>query len=81
MNKNEKAFPCENDSSKSYNYINKGMDLRDYFAAKAMQSYIENDELRRHIKILGESESMGLRECIAKFAYLQADAMMKVREE
>ena len=29
------AFPGENDESKMYNWVNRGMTLRDYFAAKA----------------------------------------------
>jgi hypothetical protein len=30
------AFPCANDSEKFYNWIYRGMTLRDYFAAKAL---------------------------------------------
>lgn len=59
---NPKAFPLENDY-----HVQEGMDLRDYFAAKAMQSImkIEYD--------LDASEW-------AKHAYAVADAMLKQRE-
>ena len=56
-----KAFPNE----KSY-----GMDLRDYFAAKAMQALVGNDpdaELTDH--------------AISIAAYDMANAMMKAREK
>ena len=50
-------------------FIAKGMTLRDYFAAKAMQGML--------------SENSGIRysnEELAQFAYAVADAMMKARE-
>jgi hypothetical protein len=47
---------------------NEGMDLRDYFAAKAMQAWI--NEIGRP----------NWEATIAKYAYQQADAMMKARE-
>ncbi len=56
-----KAFPNES----PYDQRN-GMDLRDYFAAQAMQGYITgNYDL--------------YREEIAKRAYAMADAMMEAR--
>jgi hypothetical protein len=54
-----KAFPD------SHMCNNEGMDLRDYFAAKAMQKF--------------ESSGHSINE-IAKLAYKMADAMMKARE-
>jgi NADH:ubiquinone oxidoreductase subunit B-like Fe-S oxidoreductase len=47
-------------------YVEGGMTLRDYFAAKAMQALIDND---------------GLFSEIPTQAYALADAMMKAREE
>jgi len=47
-----------------------GMDLRDYFAAKAMPSIIP----------IGVENSLNA-EFVAKEAYLIADAMMKAREQ
>jgi len=61
--KNISAFPHENFLS------HRGMTLRDYFAAKAMQGML--------------SENSGIRypnEELAMFAYAVADAMMKARE-
>lgn len=47
----------------------KGMTLRDYFAAKAMQSIIDQQDAHR-----GEVDSA------AWMAYRMADAMLKARE-
>lgn len=61
--KNISAFPHENFLS------HRGMTLRDYFAAKAMQGML--------------SENSGIRypnEELAQFAYAVADAMLKARE-
>jgi len=61
--KNISAFPHENFLS------HRGMTLRDYFAAKAMQGML--------------SENSGIRyptDELVKFAYTIADAMMKERE-
>ena len=48
--------------------LQKGMTLRDYFAAKAMQG------------LVGAPQSFP-RATIAEHAYLMADAMLKAREE
>lgn len=66
---NEYAFPGEkNTTNKST--LNSGMTLRDYFAAKAMQAYVQNN-YRMDLK----------DEDIAIYAYQIADAMMKEREK
>ena len=49
--------------------IDSGMDLRDYFAAKAMQYWLSNPIDNRQIEKLCEG------------AYQIADAMMKAREK
>ena len=57
-----------------------GMDLRDYFAAKAMQGLIANPEVEKELAFkkweLGEWDN-----AVSKFAYSIADAMMKAREK
>ena len=70
-----KAFPIVIDrgtqiaNNTNYGIQEEGMDLRDYFAAKAMQGIIDS------------SIDSGLETIqIAKSAYLIADAMMEVRE-
>jgi hypothetical protein len=67
---NPPAFPLSGDWSQ---IKEKGMTLRDYFAAKAMQgifaSNTEHDHADEHIF-----------DAVAEAAYLQADAMMKARE-
>ena len=60
-----KAFPTTIENTTQYG--NTGMDLRDYFAAKAMELFI--DKGKYYV------------EETAKLAYEQADAMMKVRVE
>jgi hypothetical protein len=65
-----KAFPRMSHTD-CYGYkhpAEDGMDLRDYFAAKAMQASLSKN------KLLNEKE-------IADCSYLMADAMMKAREE
>ena len=47
-----------------------GMTLRDYFAAKAMQGFVSDQDWR---------SDMGPEET-ARAAYTQADAMLKARE-
>jgi hypothetical protein len=64
------AFPCENDHNKEYNWINKGMTLRDYFAAMAMQAYASSDAWRVRTGTDGTAFA----------AYMQADAMLKARD-
>ncbi len=62
-----KAFPYE----ESYNHG--GMDLRDYFAAKAMQAFI--------IKGIVPAESLTKKQAIVSMAFETADAMMEARNE
>jgi hypothetical protein len=62
-----KAFPTRNEEE--------GMDLRDYFAAKAMQGMLANKGVIYN-KNADENDKSG-----AERAYKIADAMMKAREE
>ena len=63
----KKAFPTTVENNTQYG--NTGMDLRDYFAAKAMQYWLSNPIDNRQIEKLCEG------------AYQIADAMMKAREK
>lgn len=49
-----------------------GMELRDYFAAKAMQLFINREEWQSTVN--------GVSEEVAFNAYAMADAMMKARK-
>lgn len=65
-----KAFPIidfEN-SEDGYIYFDQGMDLRDYFAAKAMQGFLTED-----CDVILDS--------LAHDSYKVADAMMRAREK
>ena len=79
-----KAFPniqltvSEMGQVRAINEVNVGMDLRDYFAAKAMQAIITNDNL---LKQASEYHDAGSEASIAMLAYEQADAMMEARNE
>jgi hypothetical protein len=77
-----KAFPTnktlmlQDDNEKMYlqSFENLGMDLRDYFAAKAMQA------------IIGKSDDASLNideidNWIGSYAYVVADAMMEERDK
>ena len=65
-----KAFP---DSATPFQ---QGMDLRDYFAAKALQGLLANSKLSN--QILKEGGAFG--GWIEKSAYGWADAMMEARK-
>jgi hypothetical protein len=69
-----KAFPTEHPIRGMMDLKSDGMDLRDYFAAKAMQA------------IIGKSDDASLNideidNWIGSYAYVVADAMMKEREK
>jgi hypothetical protein len=66
-----KAFPTEHPLIGTMNTFSDGMDLRDYFAAKAMQSLI--------LGLDNGNESQA--DLIPSTAYGFADAMMKAREQ
>lgn len=63
-----KAFPA---SSMKYDDLN-GMDLRDYFAAKAMEAFLTDLTHKHEVFLLDE---------VADTAYEMAEAMMKAREQ
>ena len=64
-----KAFPITSKYDE-----NNGMDLRDYFAAKAMQAIITRCDDK-------SSEIEHVDSWIGDYAYVVADAMMQTRKE
>lgn len=70
-----KAFPTVNWAKQQGQPPNdEGMDLRDYFAAKAMQAIIQNSD----------GKSIAVMEVdlwIGNYAYTVADAMMEARKQ
>ena len=66
---NEPAFP--NEGFNGWGEPFKGMTLRDYFAAKAMQNFRDQ---------IGSQSDQEWFDQIAKGAYRMADAMLKARE-
>ena len=75
MNKTENpsAFPWANDADKQYNWIHRGMTLRDYFAAKAMRGLFSSGHFKGTVFSENTAE-------VARVAYIMADAMLKERE-
>jgi hypothetical protein len=67
---NEPAFP--NEGFNGWGEPFKGMTLRDYFAAKAMQGMLANPKLEKQILLAGKS-------WIEESAWAVADAMLKTR--
>lgn len=57
---------------------NSGMDLRDYFAAKAMQAIMTNNTL---LQDAAEFKDDNSEISIAEYAYAHADAMMEARKK
>jgi hypothetical protein len=72
MNK-ERAFPWCGDLNDCPT-MNLGMTLRDYFAAKAMQSILSSD---KYVGLIGVNR---YEQRTSEDAYKMADAMMKARE-
>jgi hypothetical protein len=68
-----KAFPATHPSEK-YQFVDSGMDLRDYFAAKAMEGLLAADPKNA----IGYEETI---DAIVETAYDIANAMMKAREK
>jgi hypothetical protein len=64
-----KAFPTEHPIAGMMDLKSDGMDLRDYFAAKAMQAMLVN-----------RNEAVYLQE-MPKICYQWADAMMEARKK
>lgn len=65
------AFPILEHGGNGLELTDTGMDLRDYFAAKAMEGWLVSD--------LGCGHDIDEGKC-ARFAYQIADAMMAERE-
>ena len=59
--------------------IENKINIRDYFAAKAMQAIISNDNLL--VKAVDFYEGIGSELSVAKLAYDQADAMIEARDK
>ncbi len=78
---NPSAFP--NDIHESMNdseYKHKGMTLRDYFAAKAMQGMIQDEKLREMFALKGNQSNTDWMDILSENSFYIADAMLKQRE-
>jgi len=77
---NEPAFPQERMLPDGSHEECEGLSVRDYFAAKAMQSLILDDEVHEQVKEanFGEDE---WHEFVVFCSYKFADAMMKRRQK
>jgi len=68
-----KAFPMTHPSENT-RFLDAGMDLRDYFAAKAMQSIITDGKLGALLKHYDYMKK------VAEMSYEYAEAMMEARK-
>ena len=71
--------PQENTELREVQFTINDMTLRDYFAAKAMQSIVLSI-LSEGTKTNYDLEKSEFLECVALDAYAHADAMIKVRK-
>lgn len=77
-----KAFPTEHAIAGTMDLKADGMDLRDYFAAKAMQAIMTNSNVYfPKISKLAENKNEAADLVMSQLAYVYADAMMKAREK
>jgi hypothetical protein len=61
---------------RAINPLQEGMDLRDYFAAKALQGFLaSSDSHQERFGVTGSVDNL------VRSAYTYADAMMKAREK
>lgn len=74
----EKAFPAPYWNNDRMMYLNQGMTLRDYFAAKAMQSFIPMNDAEFMRDICTGTRGGTI---VASASYAIADAMLKAREQ
>ena len=58
-----------------------GMDLRDYFAAKAMQGLLSNADIVKTHQEIATITDVTPSDILCKESYFIADAMMKARSE
>ncbi len=58
-----------------------GMTIRDYFAAKAMQGFISNNNALSGIKSAASANKSKIAPWIADMAYEMADAMIEQRNK
>ena len=64
-----------------YEIEHNGMTLRDYFAAKAMQSILRGYDVVSSFEDEEVNDPEGMPKLIAKDAYIMADAMLKARKK
>ena len=78
-----KAFPTEHPISGTMDLHADGMDLRDYFAAKALQGYLACKGWHPDFNMAFDqdyAEKGKTAFVLSKVCYQMADAMMKARE-
>jgi hypothetical protein len=74
MSRHEKAFPGKGANE------NVGMDLRDYFAAKALAGMLADRENVERFDAIGKKDMVAPQDLLAAAAYAIADAMMRSRK-
>ena len=76
------AFPCDRIPTPDGRVVTSdGMNLRDYFAAKAMQGWMANPTATPVEAGVDDADPQALADVAAAFGYMVADAMMKARNQ
>lgn len=74
MNDGGPAFPCTDEAS--YEQPNRGMTLRDYFAAQAMNAFLRDVQFAAQPI---DRDTQRILDSAAQHSYAMADAMLKAR--
>ena len=74
-----KAFPFHIQIDEENTCIEPGMDLRDYFAAKAMQGLLSNADIVKTHQETATITDVTPSDILCKESYFIADEMMKAR--
>ena len=77
VEKKEGVFPSFVEGSS----METGLTIRDYFAAKAMQTILENYDIASAFEDSEVNDPRGIPALIAMDAYAMADAMLKARKQ
>ena len=76
------AFNTTDNMGRAILSVDGGMDLRDYFAAKAMQAIMTNSKtFFTQIAQASDEKKADADFVMAQLCYVYADAMMKAREQ
>jgi len=77
---NQPAFPLHNHGAQTLGLHVTGMTLRDYFAARGMETLMTNVASELTSKHYSVENAQRIKDLYASMCYAMADAMLKARE-